>query len=64
MDSGSLLELSCFEMRKLEANLEVSILELYYSTKSHFCEYEKGSVCGIVALGALFVCLQIVDKQT
>ena len=26
--------ISCFEMSKLEANLEVSILELYYSAKS------------------------------
>ena len=43
---GSLLELSCFETRKLEAELEVSILELYYSAKYGFREYEKGIVCG------------------
>ena len=47
---GSLLELSCFELSKLEADLEVSILELYYGTKSFFCEYEQGSVCGMVAI--------------
>ena len=37
------------EIGKLEADLEVSILELYYSTKSFFCEYEKGGVYGMVA---------------
>ena len=50
---GSLLELSCFELSKLEADLEVSILELYYGTKSFFCEYEKGSVCGKVAKSSI-----------
>ena len=50
---GSLLELSCFEMSKIEADLEVSILELYYGTKSFFCEYEKGSVCGKVAKSSI-----------
>ena len=34
----------------MEAKLEVSILELYYSAKSWLCEYEKGSVCEIVAI--------------
>ena len=48
---GSLLELSCFELSKLEADLEVSILELYYGTKSFFCEYEKGSACEAVFFG-------------
>ena len=47
---GSLLELSCFELSKLEADLEVSILELYYSAKSWLCEHKKGSVCEKVAI--------------
>ena len=37
-------------MSKMEADLELYELELYYSTKYCFCEYEKGSVCRIVAL--------------
>lgn len=40
-----------FEISKTEADLELSILELYYSTKSCFREYEKGIVCGVVAFG-------------
>ena len=50
---GTFVELSCFEIVKMEANLELSILELYYSTKSFFCEYEKGSVCGKVAKSSI-----------
>ena len=45
LDSGSLLELSCFETGKLEANLEVSIMELYYIAKKVLREHEKGIVC-------------------
>ena len=47
---GTFIELSCFELSKLEADLEVSILELYYTAKSCFREYEKGNVCGKVAI--------------
>ena len=48
---GIIVELSCFEIGKMEAKLEVSILELYYSAKSWLCEHEKGSACGMVAIG-------------
>ena len=30
------MELSCFEMNKMEAILEVSVMELYYSAKTAF----------------------------
>ena len=47
---GRLLELSRLDICEMEAKLEVSILEFYYSAKSFFYEYEKGSVCGKVAI--------------
>ena len=47
---GTFVEPSYFEIVKMEANLEVSISELYYIAKSCFREYEKGSICGIVAI--------------
>ena len=50
---GSLLELSCFEIVKIEANLEVSIMEFYYNIKYSFLKYEKGSVCRMVAIGLI-----------
>ena len=52
-DCGTLLELSCFEKSKLEANLEVSIMEFYYNIKYSFLKYEKGNVCGMVAIGLI-----------
>ena len=42
---GSLLELSCIEICKMEADLEISVLELYYSAKHNFRKYKKGRVC-------------------
>ena len=33
----------------MEGKMEVSVMELYYSAKYCFCEYEKGVVCGKVA---------------
>ena len=42
---GSLLELSCIEICKMEADLEVSVLELYYSAKFCIRKYKKESVC-------------------
>ena len=38
---GSLLELSCFKISKMKANLEVSIKELYYSAKLCFMFYPR-----------------------
>ena len=35
------MELLYFENRKMEADLEVSVVELYYSAKYGFCEYKK-----------------------
>ena len=34
----------------MEADWEVSILELYYTAKSFFREYKKENVCGIAAI--------------
>jgi hypothetical protein len=49
------VELSTFPNSKMEvnmeANLELSIMELYYSTKPLVCECEKGSVCEEFAIG-------------
>jgi hypothetical protein len=39
------VELSTFPNSKMEADLEVSIFELYYSAKHSFRKYKKGSVC-------------------
>ena len=50
------MELSCFETHKSEADLEVSIVEFYYSAKSCFREHEKGSVCEKVANGKGIIC--------
>ena len=36
--------------QELEAKLEVSVMELYYSAKYCFCEYKKGNVCRKVAI--------------
>ena len=47
---GSLLELSCIEICKMEADLEVSVLELYYSAKFCIRKYKKESVCTNVAI--------------
>ena len=33
------------EKKKMEGEMEVSIMELYYSVEKCFCEYKKGSVC-------------------
>ena len=35
---------------ELEGEMEVSVMELYYSAKYCFCEYKKGNVCGNVAI--------------
>ena len=32
----------------MEAEMEVSVMELYYNAKYCFCEYKKGNVCGNV----------------
>ena len=47
---GSLLELSCIEISEMEADLEVSVLELYYSAKFCIRKYKKESVCTNVAI--------------
>ena len=39
-----------FKMREIEADLEVSVLELYYIVLYCVCECEKGNVCEIVAI--------------
>ena len=33
----------------MDGEMEVSVMELYYSAKNCFCEYKKGSVCRKVA---------------
>ena len=38
-----------FKMGKMEAKMEVSILELYYIAKFRVRKYRKGIVCGKVA---------------
>ena len=50
-------------MSKLEADLEVSIMEIYYSAKSCVCEYEKGSVCRIVAIDGNLKFKNIIMKK-
>ena len=50
MFCGTLLELSCIEICKMEADLEVSVLEPYYIVLYCVCECEKGSVCTNVAI--------------
>ena len=50
MFCGSLLELSCIEICKMEANMEASVLELYYSSKFCIRKYKKESVCTNVAI--------------
>jgi len=37
----------------MEADLELSILELYYSTKSCLREHKKGNVCGKIAKSSI-----------
>ena len=39
------MELSCIEICKMEADLEVSVLEPYYIAKFCIRKYKKGSVC-------------------
>ena len=41
----------CHELSKMEAKMEVSILELYYIAKFRVREYRKGFICGKVAIG-------------
>jgi hypothetical protein len=50
MFGGSLLKLSCIEICKMEADLKVSVLELYYSSKPCVRKCKKGSVCTNVAI--------------
>ena len=35
---------------EMEGEMEVSVMELYYSAKYCFCEYKKGNVCRKVAI--------------
>ena len=35
---------------EMEGEMEVSIMELYYSMEKCFCEYKKGIVCGKVTM--------------
>lgn len=43
----------------MDGEMEVSIMELYYNAKNCFCEYEKGIVCGKVALRSLYHSAQL-----
>ena len=43
------MEVRGFEVGEMEAEMEVSVMGLYYSAKYCFCEYKKGNVCRIVA---------------
>jgi hypothetical protein len=60
---GSLLELSCIEICKMEADLELSIMELYYNAKLCIRKYNKGSVCENVAVLGL-KCKKICEIKT
>ena len=44
------MELSTFPIAKMEAKMEVSKPELYYSVILCVCEHEKVIVCGIFAI--------------
>ena len=49
-DRGTFMEFSTSQRDKMEAKMEVSVLELYYSTFGYVCERQKGIVCGIFAI--------------
>jgi hypothetical protein len=50
MFGGTFVELSTFPNSKMEANLEVSFMELYYSANPCVRKCKKGSVCTNVAI--------------